>query len=244
MTMIKKILLLFTLISFFQINAQILDEYPKNQDFYEGGLSNFYKEINDYLIKNNVSECDSKQIYQLRIIVTKDSGVKIIQDSDTENISNNKCAYDLSMAIIKNLNHWKPAEIKGNRYGAITEFIIYPKDLFKNYKTQYNPENFVINAQYPNGNKAFDKEFHDNFMALFADYHINGVVNIEFYINHEGKIVNPRIYPAIDNRAFNIDFMRTLARLKKVWKPALYSNLPIKQRIAFPVRFSTNFIER
>lgn len=244
MTMIKKILFLLTVIFISQIKAQVLDEYPKNQDFYEGGVINFYKEINEYLTKNNISECDSKQIYQPRIFVTKEAGVKIIQDGDTENIARNKCAYDISMEILKNLKHWKPAEVKGNKYGAITEFIIYPKDIMKSYKTNYNPQNFVIMAQYPKGYAAFDDEFHDNFMALFTDYHINGEINIEFYISPEGKIITPRIYPTIDNRAFNIDFMRTLARLKKTWKPALYSNLPIKQRIAFPIRFLTNFKDR
>ena len=81
-------------------------------------------------------------------------------------------------------------------------------------------------------------------MSLFSDYHINGDINLEFYINEFGEIINPRIYPEINNRAFNIEFMRTLARLKKTWKPSLYSNIPIKQRISFPIRFSTNFEER
>lgn len=167
--------------------------------------------------------------------------VKLIKDNDTANIAKNKCAYDVSMGIIKNLKHWKPAEVKGLKIGAITEFIIYPKDLMGNYKTGYNPYAYVLSAQYPDGNKKFHKDFHDNFMSIFSDYHINGEVNLEFYISEEGHIINPRIYPPIDNKSFNTDFMRTLARLKKIWKPALYSNIPIKQRIAFPVKFSVDF---
>jgi len=71
--MIKKftILLFFSLVSV--LKAQVLDEYPKNKDFYEGGIINFYKEAHEYLVNNQFKECDSKEIYQPRILVTKDS---------------------------------------------------------------------------------------------------------------------------------------------------------------------------
>lgn len=49
--MIKKILLLFTLISFFQINAQVLYNYPKDQDFYEGGKKGLFSEMQKIVVK-------------------------------------------------------------------------------------------------------------------------------------------------------------------------------------------------
>ena len=241
--MIKN-LLLFFICCFSIFNAQILDEYPKNQDFYEGGVEQFYKEAHDFLLKNNISECSHTEIYQPRIIVTKESEIKMIKDGDEESIQNNKCTYDISLLLLKNLKGWKPAEVKGQKFGAITEFIVYSKDLQSNYKTGYNPNRFIISAQYPKGNDEFNKDFHDNFMSLFHDYHINGNVNLEFYINKSGKIVNARFFPAVMDQDFNKDFMRALNRMKKVWKPALYSNIPIKQRISFPVNFSIRFIER
>lgn len=242
--MAKKFYLLVFLFFISQFRSQILDEYPKNQDFYEGGLASFYKDAHDFLVKSNAKECDENEIYQPRIIITKNKTVKLIQDNDTENIIKNKCAYDLSIELIKNLKNWKPAVVKGMTLGAITEFIIYPKDLLSNYKASYNSEQFVVEARYPKGYEAFKKEFDANFKTLFVDYHINGEINLEFYISKDGNIVNARIYPSIDNLDFNKDFMRTLGRLKKTWKPALYSNIPIKQRIAFPIRFSVNFTER
>lgn len=228
----------------FYAQMNVLENYPKGQDFYEGGLVGFYKDAHEYLVNNKRNECDGKEIYQPRIIVTALGSVKLVKDSDTLNIAKNKCAYDLSIEILKNLKGWKPAKVKGNTLGAVTEFIFYPKDLMSNYKAGYNADDFVLSSQYPGGLKKFNKDFHDNFQALFMDYHINGEVNLEFYVNEEGHIVNPRIYPSIDNKNFNIDFMRTLSRLKKVWKPALYSNIPIKQKIAFPVKFSIIFNER
>ncbi|WP_179470547.1 energy transducer TonB [Chryseobacterium sp. H1D6B] len=242
--MIKKTALFVILIISGFNKAQVLDEYPKNQDFYEGGMVNFYKEAHDYLINNKFKECDAKEIYQPRILISKDAIVKLVKDNDTANIARNKCAHDLSLEVIKNLKNWKTAEVKGMKIGGITEFIFYPKDIMSSYKENYNAEQLVVYAQYPNGNKAFDKEFHDNFMALFADYGINGTVNLEFYINEKGNIVNPRIYPSIFDRTFNVDFMRTLSRLKKTWKPSLYSNIPIKQRVAFPLNFQITYQER
>jgi hypothetical protein len=47
--MIKKVFDFSAIVIFFVSNAQVLDEYPKNQEFYEGGMVNFYKEAHDYL---------------------------------------------------------------------------------------------------------------------------------------------------------------------------------------------------
>lgn len=234
------LLLLFPCLHF----SQILDEYPKGQSFYNDGVKNFYKEAHDFLIQNNAKECDENQIYVPRILVTADGKVKVVKDNDTLNISKNKCAFDLSMQVLKGLKNWQPAEVKAGKFGAITDFIFYPKDLISNFKENYNANDFVKDAEYSEGKIKFENNFHDNFMSLFQDYHINGNINIEFYINETGEIVNARIYPAIENKNFNKDFFRTLKRLKKKWKSALYSNLPIKQRIAFPLRFSINFKER
>lgn len=238
-----KLYIFIFLLNTILFKAQLLDEYPENQDFYEGGLVGFYQEAHDYLVKSKAKECDKNEIYQPRIIVTKEKVIKLIQDSDPENISKNKCAYDLSMELIKNLEKWKPAEVKGTQFGAITEFVIYPPDLMANYKPGYNALNFINYAKYPKGLKAFQKEFNANVRTLFRDYQIQGAINLEFYINQKGQISNIRIYPPVDNKAFNVDVVRTIKRLNKTWMPAIYSGIPIKQRIAFPVQFTTTFTE-
>ncbi|SHG84374.1 hypothetical protein [Chryseobacterium sp. OV279] len=236
--------LLTTISQVFYAQMNVLEDYPKGQDFYEGGAVEFYKQAHEYLTQNKFKECGEKEIYQPRIMITKDGAVKKVKDNDTANIAKNKCAFDLSMQVLKNLKHWKTADVKGVKIGAITEFIFYPKDLMSNYKQGYNANSFVIHAQYPGGNKKLNSDFHDNFMTLFADYQIRGAFSLEFYVNDKGYITNPRIYPEIDNQNFNINFMRTLSRLKKVWKPALYSNIPVKQKIVYPMEFSVNFIQR
>lgn len=237
---------LFYLFLFFSIctTAQVLDEYPQNQHFYEGGLVGLYKDSHQLLVDKKQKDCDPQEIYQPRILVTKDSTVKLIADRDSVNINKNKCAYEVSMLLLKNLRNWKPAEVNGQKFDAITEFIVHPADLMSNYKEQYSAENFLREAKYPGGNKAFKKDFNENFKSLFVDYHINGTFNLEFYVGKDGKIENVRIFPVFDNKAFNSDFLRALARMKKKWQPSLYKNIPIKQRISFPVDFSMNFRER
>ncbi len=54
MIMIKKFLIFSAIVIFSVSHAQVLDEYPKNQEFYEGGMVNFYKEAHDYLSKGNL----------------------------------------------------------------------------------------------------------------------------------------------------------------------------------------------
>lgn len=240
----KNFFILFFLVAVSMFKAQILDEYPDKQSFYEGGMVNFYKDAHEYLVNSKSKECDEKEIYQPRFIVTEKSEVKLIKDSDTANIAKNKCAYDLSREILKNLKKWKPAEAKGWKIGAITEFILYPKDVMSNYQPGYDAGRFVSHTKYPEGSKAFHTLFQDNFMAIFSDYQLNGKVNLEFYISKDGHIINPRIYPEVDNRNFNIDFMRTLSRMKRIWIPAFYKDIPIIERISFPVQFSITFTER
>ncbi|MCJ7933809.1 MAG: hypothetical protein MUW56_09275 [Chryseobacterium sp.] len=240
----KNIIILFCMAFLSLYKGQILDEYPPKQDFYEGGIVNFYKDIHEYLAGSKMKECNDKEIYQPRIIVTETAEVKFIKDIDTANIARNKCAYDLSREVLKNLKKWKPAEGKGRKIGAITEFIFYPKDVMSNYKPDYNAYQLVTHARYPESMKVFNRIFHDNFMVLFEDYHINGKLNLELYIGKDGHIIHPRIYPEVDNHNFNIDFMRTLSRIKKAWIPALYRNIPIQERFLLPMQFHITFTER
>ncbi|MBO9693182.1 hypothetical protein [Chryseobacterium sp.] len=240
----KKTFIIFFLACVSLHKAQILDEYPEKQAFYEGGMVNFYKDVHEFLINSKLKECDDKEIYQPRIIITERSEVKFIKDQDTANIARNKCAYDLSREVLRNLKKWKPAEAKGWKIGAITEFILYPKDLMSNYQPGYDANKFVTHTKYSEGSKAFHTLFHDNFMMIFEDYQLNGKVNLEFYISKNGHIINPRIYPEVYNQNFNNDFMRTLTRMKKTWIPAFYKDIPIVERISFPVQFSITFTER
>ncbi len=243
--MMKKLFYLLILGGTTCFGQEVLDEYPRDQFFYEGGVEEFYKEVHQYLVEGDFKECSQDQIYIPRILVTKEGKVKLVTDSDKTNIANNKCAYDLSLAVLKGLKKWKPAEVKGNVMGAITEFPFYPYDLMSNYKEGYSPYYYITPPKFPGGREAFKKAFDGNFRALFQDYHIQGMFNLEYYVNLDGTLSNPRVYPTVWDKQFNIDFLRAFGRLKKKWEPALYKGkLPIKYRMVHSIDFSVKFIER
>lgn len=227
------------------VHAQILDKYPQGQTFYQGGIEKFYRDIHQVIIDKKLSPCENKdEIYFAKILVTKDNKVKFIKDFDSVSIAKNKCAYNLTLDVLKEINGFNAPEVKGYKISAITNFILFPNDLFENYKENYNPNNHLQEPVYSKGKQKFETDFHDNFMSLFDDYHVNGDLILDFTINEEGNIVNPNISPKIDNTLFAREFVRTLSRLDKKWKPALYRGIPVKFQFSIPMSFTVEFRER
>lgn len=82
--MIRKILFLLSFItSIFEINAQVLYNYPKGQDFYEGGRKGLFEDIQQVVVKNNIKPCEKTEALFMRFIVYPDSKVKYVADDDT-----------------------------------------------------------------------------------------------------------------------------------------------------------------
>ena len=83
--------LFFCFISAF-CNAQILDQFPKGQDFYEGGITKFYQDFHQIILDKNLQPCENKkELYLVKLLLTKDAKIKFIKDFDSVNISKNKC---------------------------------------------------------------------------------------------------------------------------------------------------------
>ena len=242
--MINKITLVFLFLGSVLHAQNILDEYPKGQTFYKGGEVTFYKEVHDLLKEKKFSECAENEIYVARILVTDQGKVKVIKDSDVANIAKNKCAHQLSLEIIKGLHNWSPAEVKGFQFGAISEFVLYPKDVMSNYTEGYMASNYITAPRYPGGYKAFSKIFNSNFKSLFNDYVIKGDVNLEYYVDENGYLTNLRIYPAIHEITFNQNALRAFQRLKKQWQPALYNEkIPLKYKMLHGLNFSVSYTD-
>lgn len=226
-------------------NAQVLNQYPENQNFYKGGLEKFYNDIHNVILEKKLAPCQNEnEIYYARILITKENQVKFIKDDDSVSISKNKCAYDLTLNVLKELKGFTAPEVKGYKIAAITEFILFPKDLFERYQEDYNPNKYLVEPVYTKGKERFKEDFHSNFMSLFSNYHINGDVTLDFMINEEGKIVNPNVSPRLESQTFAKEFLRALSRMDKKWKPALYRGIPVKYMISIPMEFSTNFYEK
>ena len=240
---------LFSLFLFFTafLNAQILDEFPKNQEFYKGGLQELYKDINTIASEKKLSSCDKKEIYQAKLLLTKEAKIKFITDFDSVNINKNKCAYDFTLDVLRELklsDKWIPAKIKDQNFDSVVRLFFVPNHLLDQYTENYIPEKLYIPITYKGGKKVMDKDIHDNFMSIFNDYHVNGNLFLEFVIDENGEIINPIVSPKIDNESFNKDIVRSINRTKGKWNPAILDGVPVKSRITIPLNFSTSFYEK
>ena len=146
--------------------------------------------------------------------------------------------------MLKNDTNWQSAIVNGNKYDSVIDFIIFPNDFFDHYKSGYNPYNLAIPATYIGGKKKLDKDFHNNFMAIFQDYHVNGQFYLDFTIDEKGNAIDPYITPNIDNKIFTNEVFRSLKRMDGKWNPATINNVPLKYHFSVPLTFSVNFRER
>lgn len=242
----KKKYFLFLFLPFF-FNAQILDKYPYKQDFYQGGIAKLYSDIHQIILDKKLEKCaNPKEIYQLKLLLTKEGEIKMIKDFDTANIAENQCAFDLAKTLAINLKDkkWNPALVKNQKFASIVELIIFPDDLFDKFRRGYKPYQFYTPAKFKDGENKGQKEFHDNFQSLFVDYAITGRFYLDFYIDKDGEIVSPSLQPEVANQIFKKDVFRTLKRLNHKWEPATFQGVPIKSKISFPIGFSTTYYER
>lgn len=235
----KKIYYLFLFLPFL-FNAQILDQFPRGQNFYEGGITKVYYDIHQIIIDKKIEKCsDPKEIYLLNLLLTKEGEIKLVKDFDTLNIAQNQCAYNLSKNLAINLKDkkWIPAEVKGQKFSSIVYLIIFPDDLFEKYRQDYKPSQFSTSVIFKDGEKNLTKEIRSTFESLFSDYQINGRFYLNFYVDKDGEIVSPGIQPEIANQDFKKEVFRTLQRLNQKWIPATFHGISIKSKLSVPLNF-------
>lgn len=241
----NKFFALFFFFSLF-INAQILDEFPRKQDFYKGGLKELYKDIHSIAVDKKLTSCKTKEIYEAKLLLTKDAKLKFITDFDSIYINKNKCAYNFTLDVLRELklsDKWISAKIKDQNYDAIVRLFFVPNHLLDTYNENYTPYKYYTPVTYKGGVSVMNKDIHDNFMAIFSDYHVNGKLYLEFVVNENGEIINPIITPSIDNESFKKDIVRSINRTKGKWNSAVLDGIPIKSRMTVPLIFSTEFYE-
>lgn len=226
---------------------EILDKYPRNQEFYEGGISQLYSDIHQIIVDKKMVTCENpKELYRARLLLTKEGEIKFVKDADTEIVAENKCAHDLSLKLAGYLKTktWNAAIVKGAKFSSIIELLIFPDDLFEKYRSGYNPYRFYKAATFKDGEEKMNAKFRDNFKSLFSEYHINGRFYLDFYIDKDGEIVSPGLEPDIMNDVFKREFFRTLRRLNQKWNPATFHDIPLKSKISMPMGFSVEYYQR
>lgn len=78
-------------------NAQVLENYPKNQDFYKGGIEKFYQDFQNVLVEKQLKPCENKnEIVVFSVIVYPDATIKYVKQLDEGVLNANKCTFDLA----------------------------------------------------------------------------------------------------------------------------------------------------
>lgn len=242
MTMIKKILLLFTLISFFQINAQVLYNYPKDQDFYEGGKKGLFSEMQKIVVKNNIKPCEKTEALFMRFIVYPDNKVRYVADNDTVAVENNKCLKNKVLEVIKYADNWKPAESDGKKTPAMFCALFSDDLLFNN---QFNEGDYSKPVYIHKDKESDIMKFRENFAKCFDANGYRTNADYSFTINFDVDTKGEAGFFYIENQSnldkFNEMVVKCASNTKKsYWKPVYYKGVPVKQVFRMPIRFNAN----
>lgn len=239
-TMKLKIFILITSIFFISIDAQVLYNYPKGQDFYEGGREGFNKDIQDAAVKSGIKPCEKTEALFMRFIIYPDNQVKYVADPDTLAVANNKCIKDKVLGLMKSVKNWKPAELDGNKTAAMF-CTLFTDDLL--LKKGFSEEEFS-NPVYMYKDKESDiMKFRENFVKCFDSNGYRANLDYSFVINFDVDTKGEAGFFYIENQSdlekFNKMVVDCASNTKKsYWKPSYYKGVPVKQVFRMPIRFN------
>lgn len=234
------ILILSTL--FISFNAQVLYNYPKGQEFYEGGRQGFNSDIQEVVVKNNMKPCEKTEALFMRFIIYPDSKVKYVADPDTIAVKNNKCMKDKVLEIMKNVKNWRAAEVDGNKTPAMICTLFTDDFLFKN---EFGDAEFSKPVYMYKDKESDIMKFRENFVKCFDANGYKANVDYSFTINFDVDTSGEAGFFYIDNQSnlekFNKMVVDCASNTKKsYWKPSYYKGVPVKQVFRMPIRFSAN----
>lgn len=238
--MIKKISLFCFICIFSIFNAQILDSYPKDVEFYKGGRVSFYRQFHELLLEKNLKPCENKnETYILKVVVYPDSKIKLVKQ-DSLTILNSKCSYGITREVLKYMKDWNPAEIEGKQYAALVEIPIYVDDLFEKYKDSYLPEMYSTIPEFEGGMNEFRKKVANSIdLGRFsAKASVKFTLEVSFFVDTEGKMQDVKLSKETDSPDFNNMVLQSIKSIKKKWKPATFHGIPIKNYFKLPLSFN------
>lgn len=245
MIMIKKILLLSVMGCCLAVSGQNIKEerfwYPPMQQAYEGGDTQFYKDFHQILLEKNLKPCENKaEFYQLKVRIDEDSTASVINDDSNLGIAeNNKCAYELSIQVLKEMNKWKPLIINEKRRIAIKNFFIKPDALFENYKEGYVPEEKMaaMEGDLPGGINKFREEVAKRINVDGFVWQKPFKIVVIFVVTREGKIGEVKLERSSGVPEFDDRIISGIKSIKRKWSPAKIEGVPVDYRFKLPLNF-------
>lgn len=236
-----KLFFLMLFSAFFIIgNAQILYQYPKGQDFYEGGREQFRQDLRNLVKINQLNPCEKTEVLMMRFVVYPDRSIKYVADEDKLSLENNKCMKDKTLEIIKSMNKWKPAEVNGKKTPAMFAEVFTDALFFEN---QFNEDDHKSLVYIHKNKESTISQFRKNFMRCFDTngYTVVGKYSfvLHFDVNANGEAGFFYIdMPSSLNR-FNEMVIECASNTKtSYWKPATFKNIPYKSRLKMPITFT------
>ncbi len=206
-------------------NAQILNEYPEGQNFYEGGIAALSNDVLQAIKTENLKPCNNKEeIYTISVLVNPDSKINLVKDFDTLNIQKNKCAFEFSKKLLPHLKKWQPARVDDSPVKAVASFTIKPADLFYTEKSQINTA-----AEFPNGMHNFRMIVKDIFEKSLK-HNKYGRTELTFVVGVAGNIEDVVLKGDYNERERR-QLIHEITNIKKRWKPATVDGQPVRSRM-------------
>lgn len=238
-----KVRLLILLLIPMIFNAQILQEYPRYQIPYKGGYANYYKDFHEIIVENKLQPCTNKgEVYEFRVLVNEDQSISFIKDYNSEYVARNKCAYDLAREVAKHQTDWNAAQVDGVPKAAVASFLVFPDDLFENYREGYTPQfTYPIYGKYDgNGAKEFRKGITNRIDTRRFDWNDRFNVIVEFIITKESTIENIVMIKSSSHDELDKQIVFGIKSTKKQWKAAIINGKPVDYRYRLQLNASTD----
>ncbi|WP_262149979.1 energy transducer TonB [Chryseobacterium foetidum] len=234
----KKIVLFFVLTGGF-FNAQILEKYPKDQEDYEGGNIQFYKDFHRVLTEKNLKPCEDKnEMYSFKLVVYPDSTIKYVKEENEEALEKNKCTHDLSREVAKHLKGWKPAEVDGQKVASQTSFWIIPDELFKELPEGYDPAKDYKITEYEGGINNFRKKVAKSVDLSKFNFKSTVRIHVKFIINTDGEMSDIKLEESSGLKEFDDMIIESVAKVKNKWTPANIHGRPVRSQFRLPLTIS------
>lgn len=248
MTMIKKVTFFISLLlSSLQVFGQeVMKEFPLGQHSYEGGDVQFYKDFHQIVLEKGLKPCENKnEFHLLQLVVYENATVKYVKtESSNESPIQNKCAFELSLEVIKYMDKWKPATFDTIKKPAITSFFIFPDALFDKYELGYLPQNYNDKAEFGNreglsgGVNAFRAEVGRNVDLRGFIWNKPFKLVVTFVVNREGKIEQLKLDESSGNEEFDNRILDGIRSIRKKWNPGKIHCQPVNYRFRLPLNFT------
>ncbi|NML68730.1 hypothetical protein HHL23_02820 [Chryseobacterium sp. RP-3-3] len=221
--MMKKLIkiIFFLSISVF-VKAQTFDLLPEDTNPYEGGSVQFYKDLNDVLVKNNFKPCSNRpsEMFLADIEIVNGDG-KIVNKK-----FNDDCVTKLFLNAFQEVNKlkkWNDSSGKQRKFSII----FYPIDYFSIFKEGYTTEGLKKEAHFPGGIEEFKKQLGNNLKNQKIKNAVGLKVMIRFKVNQEGIINNIHVESGELDSSEKEKIVRAIEKIDKKWNPETFREQPL-----------------